>query len=989
MSNAVNDLLNRQQSQENTEEVISHLERCIIVDTKEKPKFLNDFIEKNEKNDLDIINIIQTPDDEYKLSQEDRLYKLLYEPVKLLDKLWKDILNEQIPNTEELLDQIKVFKNKQFAIFQRLRLLLEVDEDEVWNALSWMRVQGKEQEDLIAVKNFRKSSTFGTVKIQSLAKVSEECIIQYLKSVDRMPKCYQVVCSQDDLNEFASEVYLIYSCQSFCLVLSPEKVVKRIKERYAVGLWDIKNISQSSSEEPTSDLDQRLNDEGTATMFEVVQLNIPVTNRLRKQICDTNAEIITPLGRGEFVLLVPNKEVARKIEQIPEVSHLTPYTPKIDKRLEYLDREEASLPARIGENPQLERNRAPIAESGDAHFPGIWILIFFRQEDRDRAAENLRDHQIEIVGEEGDDALVIDLIHYPHNWQQALEVIKSQSGLREIEEDSPASFFNDRAVPLIAEGVVPAHNLDPIGSNSLNLTGAGETIGIADSGLDTGDINNLHPDFQKRVIEIEDLGSSGTMYKYHQDEIDFCPVGADRHSGHGTHVAGSAIGSGIHSQNIQQIPPIQGMASDAKLFFQSRGYIKTQEQPIEEYFDTLNIAGILQGAYENRARIHSNSWGLSTRLCEYHRSSKSIDKFMWDNKDFLVVVAAGNEGIHTDPNTTWIDSSSICPPGTAKNCLTVGASENNRYEQFRIAYGRKYRRRFPYPPFFDNGIADSSDDIAAFSSRGPCGGRYKPDVIAPGTFVLSTRSSQLPEFEYGSADYEPDRSRYMYMCGTSMATPLVAGGAALVRQYLRQERQIENPTAALVKATIIHSAQYIDRNSYPHLHPKSNPWVDNEQGWGRVSLANSLKQQDDPIQVIFEQPFIEGDGLLLGEWYEYQVKIVGGESLRIILAYTDFPGARLQNNLNLIVYSPNNKYYVGNYFDRDGEDEVDDKWLDDTNNVEGVVVESPESGTWRIMVLAANVSEGKQDFALVASGEGLEIVSRDFYPNPAERNRLE
>jgi serine protease AprX len=949
---------------------------------------LDDLLESDELNSREIIEFNRDID-----RNNEEIEKLLQKPnvlsakdrESLYDLLWNTItyfnnLLKQNKFDDRDIDRIVIdARNQHIALLQRTRLLIG-DRNEISIALLWMGERGEHQEDLIAIKNLDKNSTLTPDELQALtksAKSAEDCITQHLRSVDRLPQYYQVVCSQDDFNEFASEVYLIYSCPSFCFVLAPEKVVKRIKQRYAVGRWDIKDISRSSSEEPTSDLDRSPND---------------VTNRLKQQIRETNAEIIAPLGRGEFVLLVPDREVASKIRQMPEVSQLEPYKPKIDERLKYLDREEESLPARIGVNSQLERNRSQLAASGNAHFPGIWILIFFRQEDRERAAEHLKEHQIEIVGEEGDDTLVIDLIHYPHDWQQAFEAIESQSGLREIEEDSPASFFNDRAVPIIAEGVVPARNSDPIGSNSLNLTGAGETIGIADSGLDTGDIYNLHPDFQGRVEQIEDLGRSGTMYKYHRSEIDFCPIGADRYSGHGTHVAGSAIGSNVHSSQItNQIPPIQGMASEAKLFFQSRGYIKPQEQPIEEYFDTLNIAGILQNAYENRARIHSNSWGLSRRLCEYNSRSESIDKFMWNNKDFLVVVAAGNEGIHTDPNTTWIDSSNICSPGTAKNCLTVGASENDRTEEFDVTYGQRYERfqRFCHPPFYNNGIADSIDDIAAFSGRGPCGGRYKPDVIAPGTFVLSTRSSQIPQNEFGSAAYTPDRSRYMYMCGTSMATPLVAGGAALVRQYLKERRQIENPTAALVKATIIHSAQYIDRDRYPHLHENSYPWVDNEQGWGRVSLANSLRQKDDPIKVIFEQPFPEREGLLLGEWYEYQIEIVGDKPLRIILAYTDAPGAKLQNNLNLIVYNPKNKYYVGNYFDRDGEDEVDDKWLDNTNNVEGVVVESPEIGIWRIIILATEISEGKQDFALVASGEGLEIVSRDFYPNQEERDVLE
>src|ERR1044072_4406004 len=98
----------------------------------------------------------------------------------------------------------------------------------------------------------------------------------------------------------------------------------------------------------------------------------------------------------------------------------------------------------------------------------------------------------------------------------------------------------------------------------------------------------------------------------------------------------------------------------------------------------------------------------------------------------------------------------------------------------------------------------------------------------------------------------------MFSGGTSMATPLVAGCATLVRQFLRQYKGMPNPSAALVKAAIIHSARY---RRYRHRHPNAFPWADHEQGWGRVDLKRILKP-DDRCTVQF---FDETAGLETGQ----------------------------------------------------------------------------------------------------------------------------
>jgi hypothetical protein len=211
--------------------------------------------------------------------------------------------------------------------------------------------------------------------------------------------------------------------------------------------------------------------------------------------------------------------------------------------------------------------------------------------------------------------------------------------------------------------------------------------------------------------------------------------------------------------------------------------------------------------------------------------------------------------------------------------------------------------------------------------------------------------------QFAAARFPPAPGDYMYSHGTSMATPLVSGGAALVRQYLRQTRGIANPSAALLKAALIHAARYL---TYRHKRPDSSRWADHEQGWGRVELARVL----NPGQPTKVQFIDETVGLQTNVSAAYQLDIQDPSvPLRIILVYTDPPGDKLVNRLNLFAFSPSGGYHVGNDFEGSGVPDA-------INNVEGIVVQSPETGTWLIQVVASQVSTGLQDYALVISGGG-------------------
>lgn len=845
--------------------------------------------------------------------------------------------NTEVRQTYQEIGEKKEDRNEGFAMENRLKLLLDVDDDERYAGLSWMTEQGKTEEDLVVVKNFIRKPTLRSKEISDLSMSAEESI-----STKVVPKYFRVVCSEGDIRQFESKVHVVEVYSSFCVVLAPEAVLQNLQELYPVGKVHRNHTKAGPDSDRSPGQDQVPLTSEEETMIKVIQINTPVTQVVKDKILNTGAKILQPLGRGRFILSVPNTAVIDSLEKMAEFNKINPYDPKIDKGLQQLMDNVAGPDG----NSSPARQPVEILESGEILFPGLLKVIFFTQEDRDSAAVALKSAHIAVVDQPRHDMLIVDLIEHS-NWGQALKDIAKQRGLKAIEEEHPASLCIDRAVPLTVKGDVDNHNQQWFGN--------GEVIAIADSGLD-----DHHPDFEGQVLQVRDY----TPYSYRTSHI------IDS-LGHGTHVAGIAVGTGEYSMQLNQ-KPIRGAAPSAKLFFQSLG--NPGSIPADFY---AFLTHAYNYKHEPRIRIHSNSWS-EEGVNNYSHICYMLDEFVWDHKDFLVVIAAGNRGEHTINTDPWIDEKSITSPGTSKNCLTVGASEHNRCEEFSTTYGDM---GFQYSPFNNKQIAESIDDVVAFSGRGPFEidsppesddfQRYKPDVVAPGTFVLSTKSSKMltspDEIRRGISHYPPAPEHYVYMSGTSMATPLVAGSAALVRQYLREKKKVTDPSAALIKAIIIHSCQYI---SYQHPHKKSSRWIDNEQGWGRVNLDNFLDPQP-PTQVIFDD---QQQGLIEGERYEYNVEVSNGTvPIRVILVYTDYPGAELINNLNLTLHSPSGKYYVGNH--REGDDST--KLQDNNNNVEGIVVESPETGTWCITVMGSDVSEGPQDFAIVASAgvrTGAELI---------------
>src|SRR5262249_49515751 len=152
------------------------------------------------------------------------------------------------------------------------------------------------------------------------------------------------------------------------------------------------------------------------------------------------------------------------------------------------------------------------------------------------------------------------------------------------------------------------------------------------------------------------------------------------------------------------------------------------------------------------------------------------DQFMWDHPDMAIFYAAGNSGTDGTPGALGfctggngvIDPDSLLTPATAKNVISVGASESDRASGGRGALPWLLLSFcFATSPVATDLIANNANGMAAFSSRGPTDdGRIKPDLVAPGTNIVSNKS-HYPGATSLWGDYESN-SNYVYSGGTSM-----------------------------------------------------------------------------------------------------------------------------------------------------------------------------------------------------------------------------
>lgn len=527
-----------------------------------------------------------------------------------------------------------------------------------------------------------------------------------------------------------------------------------------------------------------------------------------------------------------------------------------------------------------------------------------------------------------------------------------------VERWNPPTMQDERT------GVITSGQLDATGKQPSGpgyrawLAGKGFTgetfdfgIDVVDSGLDTGKPVDPegHPGFRDAD------GSSRIAYS-----VSFVagpqPSPGDFY-GHGT--LNASIATGFNAGTTA--PEID--AAGYSLGLGVAPFVRVGGSKIFDRGDGIFLSGtytdIATHAFRNGMRLASNSWGApanryTVESMEYDSIVRDADPATPGNQEFTVCFAAGNA----------YGGGTILTPATGKNVITVGASENYRPEGVIDACD-----------VGDDG-ADAADDIVDFSSGGPLDdGRTKPDLVAPGTHVQGCASQH--RFYNGrslcvdlsvSKYYPAGQTLYAWASGTSQATPVVAGAAALVRAYAVLEDWFDGaaPSPAMNKAILVASATPLSGlRAGRHL-------PDSRQGFGRVSLAPVF---DDAARVLVDQTVT----FTTAGQTHVETGDVGDPArpFRVALVWTDAPGvpnfAARVNDLDLEV-RVGDTVYRGNAFTGFESTPNPGGFADAINTVESVTVPAGMRGPFTVTVRAATIAgDGvpgngdatDQDFALV------------------------
>ena len=469
-------------------------------------------------------------------------------------------------------------------------------------------------------------------------------------------------------------------------------------------------------------------------------------------------------------------------------------------------------------------------------------------------------------------------------------------------------------------------NLNPAWSG---LDGDGIIVTVMDSGLDSG-INDatMHPDFADHIHGIYSWPIPyGSCTWNSPSDPGPCDDGADDDNGHGTHVAGSVLGDGTASSGS-----ITGIAPEASILVHAIEQNGGLGGIPNNYVDMFDVA------VENGSRIHTNSWGSCDRPSQfspcnnfgvYSTGAMQIDQGANKHHNLVIMFAAGNDGDDYDGNGE-IDDSSLLWEASAKNSITIGASEN-----YRPSEGAN---------------ADNSEGMAGFSGRGVTeDGRLKPDFVAPGTYILSTKSRFA-----GNCGWGAHSADYCYMGGTSMATPISAGATALLLEHLIDNLGVAEPTSALVKAILASSTHDMAGQFGSPTIGAGEAVPNTHEGNGRINLFAAMSTS-----------FAHNESLTTGvnRGWSFSVPAAAGD-LQIALAYNDpasttAAATNLVNDLDLNVKDPSGTWT---------------NLVDDLNNLRILNFSSPAQGTWEVHINGTSVPVGPQFFS-IAINQDIPLVN--------------
>jgi serine protease AprX len=299
-----------------------------------------------------------------------------------------------------------------------------------------------------------------------------------------------------------------------------------------------------------------------------------------------------------------------------------------------------------------------------------------------------------------------------------LNSLPTLSGLRSIRLNQPLRYFLDESAPLIGA---------PRAWSELGVAGRGVAVAVIDSGIDA-----THRDlpYASKVVQnvklAPDLFGAGPLALEGLADTDST-------SGHGTHVASTAAGTGAalagKYRGVAPGAPLVGVGAGEALFILTA----------LEAFDW-----VLQNRLKYGIRVISNSWGTSGAFDA--SDPINVASRLAHDGGLVVVFAAGNDG----PGTNTLNPYCVAPWVI---CVAAGHKDGS--------------------------------SLADFSSRGiPGDPLYQPSLTAPGVEIAAARATTgivtNTFFAVDVIDLGSDAVFYAAASGTSMATPHVSGTVALM-----------------------------------------------------------------------------------------------------------------------------------------------------------------------------------------------------------------
>jgi hypothetical protein len=481
-----------------------------------------------------------------------------------------------------------------------------------------------------------------------------------------------------------------------------------------------------------------------------------------------------------------------------------------------------------------------------------------------------------------------------------------------------------------------------------NLTGEGVTV----SEFELAEAQQSHIEFEGRVTVHASGGSGGDKQ-------------------HATHTIGTIVAAGLNAA-------AKGMAPKARLHQfcldtpdnnctgDWPDLKDTELQPLGVVADNNSwgyVLGWADGDDGFRVWVSSDQY-YGAYSVEY--GAPFIDEISID-RNVLFVHSAGNDGNmgffssefaehrHVDEEGEPITDKIFCysPAGTGNDCPTLcnGGCEATRhhtqtpYETMTVTGSAK------------NAIAvgalnatESTVTIANFSSRGPArDGRVKPDVVARGVSVLST----IPT------------DSYTRLQGTSMASPVVTGIAALLTEQWHRTFAGATPKPEQLKALIVAGTTDV-----------GNPGPDYTYGFGMVDAKKSV---DLILADGGSGKRIRNLNIAQGATVEMPMAISAAQNIRVLLNWADPPtvllgddaltAKALVNDLDVKIIDPSGVTHLPWVLDKVNYTANATLGVNTVDNVEMLDIANAPAGTYRVIVTGSHVAEGPQSAVLVLSAD--------------------